>query len=328
MRERPDITLWLFLLVGLGLLAGAMWWTYAGVYQPMGWPRTTGEVISSRVINPSSPSQYQGELVFRYDAAGSARELTVVHSWSSSSYDMVRRFVDGYPAGRRLPLGVNPANPDDVAYELDWTFGAMVGPLALGLLGAIFAGIGVFVARLSRPRAGPPSLSLNPLRLISPAFLSIGLVILVIGVLMFRSDAAMRSSWGTIRADVVSAEVVTGSMNGTTGRTRNNPGYNVRVRFRYSLNGRSFENATTYGFSTSSEEFVRNLTTLFAPGSQHDIRYRPDDPNIIRFDLDSWWSTFGLSVGMIGMGTMFLAFGLMARRLVGSTRRRLLRAGL
>lgn len=321
MRGRSPVGPWVFLVVGLGLLAGACWWTYAGVYQPMTWPRTDGEVVSSRIINPRAPNQYVAELVFRYDAAGSSREPTVIPSWSSGSYDLVRRFTDRYPPGQRLPLGVNPANPDDVAYELNWTFDVMLGPLVLSLLGTIFGGIGLLLVRGLRPRAGGTSAPLNPLRFVSPVFFAVGAGILLIGVLMFRSDAAMRSSWGTVTAEVVSSEVVRGGSGNIGGRSRNNPAFNARVLFRYSVNGRAYQNATTYGFMTSSGDFARDLTTTFSTGTRHDIRFRPDDPNIIRFDLDSWWSTFGLSASMIAMGVIFIGFGVMARLLLASVTR-------
>jgi hypothetical protein len=40
----------------------------------------------------------------------------------------------------------------------------------------------------------------------------------------------------------------------------------------------------------------------------HRIHHRPDDPNVVRYNLASW-SMFFLSGGIVLMGAIFLAFG-------------------
>jgi len=183
----------------------------------MTWPRASAEVVSSRVINVSGPQKLQPELVFRYDAAGQSRERIIVPNWSSASYGMVRRFVDRYPAGRRLMVGVNPEDPDDIAYELEWSFRQQRGQL-----------------------------------------------------------------------------------------------FDSRIAFRYLVDGRAYTNATTYGVASSNRDGVRVRIDAFAPGTSHPIRYRPGDPNVIRFDLDNWWATFGLALALMAlmaMGARFLTMG-------------------
>ena len=51
-------------------------------------------------------------------------------------------------------------------------------------------------------------------------------------------------------------------------------------------------------------------------------RARPDDPNIIRFDLGSAMGAFWLPLGLTVMALMFLTFGWRARRSGGKWQRR------
>jgi hypothetical protein len=51
------------------------------------------------------------------------------------------------------------------------------------------------------------------------------------------------------------------------------------------------------------------LLSMFAPGTRHQIRHRPDDPNVIRYNLTWSFGTFALSGGMVLMGLVFLGIG-------------------
>ena len=141
-----------FLIVGLGLLAGAVYAYNVIVVRPQSWPQTDALIVSSRVVNPKGPSSYAPELVFRLDAGGSTRDVTISPSWSSSSYDMVHGHVERFPAGRRVQVAVNPRNPGDLRYDLTPSMANLILPGVLGLMGLMFAVIGVFTARADRTR--------------------------------------------------------------------------------------------------------------------------------------------------------------------------------
>ena len=143
----PDLV---FGLVDLGLLAGGGATYYFLIQRPLTWPRADAVVVSSRVVNPKRPSQYQPELVFRIEG-NAAREVTVVPNWSSSSHDMVRSYVDGYPAGRTVSVAINPADASDVRHELGVTLLNVIVPAVLGLMGLFFLGI-AWAARPQRER--------------------------------------------------------------------------------------------------------------------------------------------------------------------------------
>ena len=307
---RPG-AIWLFPLVGVVLAVCGGWWAYASAYVPMTWPRADAEVVSSRVINPGGPSKHEPELVFRYDAAGQTRERTFKSSWSSGSYDIVQRFVAEYPAGRRLVVGVNPADPDDIAYDLQWAFNNLMGPLIVGGLGVLFVGIGLVVGRTSS-RHAPPA---DPFRHVAWVFRSIGVVAFVVGGLMCGSQAAVRRDWGSVTATVMSTDAVSSSVGLSSGRQQRGQLLDSRIAFRYVVDGKTYENVTTYGVASSDVGALRARLEAFAPGTSHTIRYRPGDPNIIRFSLDSWWATFGLGVGLMGMGLLFAGFAQIPRLL-------------
>jgi hypothetical protein len=302
-------------LVGVALVAGGGWWAYAGAYVPMTWPRTSAEVVSSRVINPGGPSKHEPELVFRYAAAGQIRERKFKSAWSSGSYDIVQRFVEEYPAGRRLVVGVNPADPDDIAYDLQWSFNNLIGPIIVGGLGVLFVGIGlvsVMVVGRTPRRHDPPA---DPFRYVGWVFRSIGVVVFVAGGWMSASQTAVRRDWGSVTATVVSAEAVSSSVGLSGGRQQRGQLLDSSIAFRYVVDGKTYENATRYGVASSDADALRARLAAFAPGTSHTIRYRPGDPNIIRFSLDSWWATFGLEAGLMGMGLLFVGFAQVPRLL-------------
>ena len=101
----------LFLVIGLGLLGGAGAAYFYVVQRPQTWPTAQAVVVSSRVTNPRGPSQYTPEIVFRYETGGMVHETPTRASWSSSSYDSVRGYVERYPPGTPVSLAINPSDP-------------------------------------------------------------------------------------------------------------------------------------------------------------------------------------------------------------------------
>jgi len=201
-------------------------------------------------------------------------------------------------------------DPDDIAYELEWSFGVLLGPIALAAMGLVFGGIGLFVSRRSTtPAGGGANAFVRTFRRAGWTFIAIGGVLLVIGGWLFRADAAVQRDWGVVSAEVIDAEVVTSAAGYSGGRQQRGRLFDSRIAFRYLVNGRAYTNATTYGVASSDLDGVRARIEAFAPGTSHPIRYRPGDPNVIRFDLDNWWATFGLDVALMAMGALFLAAG-------------------
>ena len=71
---------------------------------------------------------------------------------------------------------------------------------------------------------------------------------------------------------------------------------------------RSYQSTTLYGIASSSESRASNMLATYAPGTSHVIRYRPGDPNVIRFDMDSYFAVFVMSIALLAMGLVFGGF--------------------
>ncbi len=316
---RTKITETIFLVIGLALLGGGGAWYYFDVERPLSWPTADAVVVSSRVVNPRNPNQHKPELVLRVLTAGAGRQVTITGTWSSSSYDMVKRHVDRFPAGTRIEVAVNPNNDADVRYELGPTLITLIGPGILGIMGFIFAGIGLWAFRHARPSTGAATPALRqPVRLASAIFGGTGALIVALGIWLVSRDLAMLQSWETIDAESIAVRTV----NPRAG-IRSRPSslmYDVQVTFHYEVAGSRFESQTTSGLATSSIQRRDQLMQQFAPGTRHRIRYRPGDPNVIRYNLDYSFRTFMLSGGMVLMGLIFIGAAALLAGTAGSRR--------
>lgn len=332
MRRRLGVE-HLFLVIGLGLLAGALFWYDYSVRRPLTWPRADAKILASRVVNSEGPSTFTPELILRYRAGGQLRERTLVANWSSGSYDAVRQYVDGYPAGGELSVAVNPADPDDVRYELGWTLMNLLGPLALGTMGVVFAGVYVAVSGIWRRRSpvrhDAPALeahlrairttadgSHRVARRLGLAFVAIGVIVGALAAMAFVSEGDV-AEWPEVSATVVDSRVVNARSTSTSRSGTASRLYDAQVTFRYEVNGQSYQSGSRTGVSTSSRSAAEDLVATYAPGTTHSISYRPDDPNIIRFEAG--WRSRGiwLPLGLGFMAIVFLFFGVLSWRMFG-----------
>lgn len=298
-----------FLLVGLALLAGAAWAYHATITRPLSWPRTEAVVVSSRVVNPKKPAQYQPEIVFELRDGGGSRRVTIVASWSSSSYAVVRSYVDGYPAGARVEVAVNPAAPDDVRYALGPTLPNLLLPGILGVLGLVFALVGlVTTARRPPPATAAAVGSAATVRWVSIVFLAIGVVLAAIGAWLWSLGTAL--DWPEVEATVVHAAVIDAP---SSARSRTRPAYDIQVTFEYEVRGARLASRTASGHTTRGRASAEARLDAYAPGSRHRIRHRPDDPGVVRFEVSAFRERT-IPAAMLLMGAVFAGFGVMIRK--------------
>ncbi len=317
---------YLFVLVGLALLAGGGLWYEFEVRRPATWPRVEALVVASRVINPGGPSDYTPEITLRYESGGTVREPVIVPSWQSSSYDMVRSHVDQYPAGSRIPVAINPDDPDDARYQIGAVGMNLFGPAIFTTLGLVFSGIGLIVGRWNPMRArrraqlgdfrthaefGPTrdhalTNAIKMARLVGQLFFGVGIVILAFGIALLWNDMKMVEEWPSVEATVVQARVVPAGSTGEQGGSE--ALFDTEVTFSYVVNDQTYENRTTYGRATTSEAAAARRVAEYEVGSSQVIQVMPGDPNIIRFDLDGA-GAFVLSAAIIAMGLLFMTIG-------------------
>ncbi len=297
-----------FLAVGAVLLAGAAYAYNATITRPLSWPRAEARVVSSRVVNPKSPGQHQAEIVFELNDGSGPRRITTVPSWSSSSYDAVRSYVDGYPAGARVVVAVNPADPGDVRHELGPTVTNLFLPGVLAFLGAIFAVCGL-APMMWRAREAGPDGSARTLRLVSALFVAIGVGLGGIGAWLWSQGTAL--DWPEVEATAVAGAVV--AVDSTSaGKRTSRPAFDIQVTFAYDVDGVRITSRTMSGNSSSSRTGAEERLRAYERGSRHRIRHRPGDPNVIRFEVTAFRERI-LPAGLLLMGLVFLGFGIMMR---------------
>ena len=305
-----------FLVVGLALLAGAAYAYHAAITRPLSWPRADAVVISSRVVNPRKPTEYKPEIVFELNDAGGRRRVTTVASWSSSSYGVVRSYIDGYPAGGRVEVAVNPSAPDDLRYELGPTLTNLLLPGVLGGLGLSFALVGV-VTTLKRPRAAAFDGSTPHVAWVSAVLLAIGVGLAGVGAWLWSLGTAL--DWPEVEATVVDATVID-APSGSRRRAR--PAYDIQVTFTYEADGARVTSRTASGDRSRSRAGAEARLAAYAPGSRHRIRRRPDDPNVIRFEVSAIQERI-VPAALLLMGAVFGGFGAFMRNRTPGRRRNL-----
>jgi hypothetical protein len=84
------------------------------------------------------------------------------------------------------------------------------------------------------------------------------------------------------------------------------------VTFAYAVGGTRYTSTTASGASTSEGNAEARLGA-YAPGSRHRIRHRPDDPNVIRFEVSAFRERV-LAIAMAAMGLIFGSFALWLSR--------------
>jgi hypothetical protein len=297
------------LAVGLALLAGAAWAYYALITRPLSWPRVEASVVSSRVVNPTGPTEHRPEIVFELPAGDTRRRITTVAGWSSSSYDVVRRYVDGYPPGALVDVAVNPSDPDDVRHELGPTLANLMVPGILGVMGAIFAATGA-VSVLWRRRAANPAGPARSLRWVALLFVAIGVVVGSVGAWLWSLGTAF--DWPEVEATVVEATVIqVGSSS--TGKGSSRPAYDIRVTFAYEVDGVRVIGRTVSGDSNASRASAAARLRAYGPGSRHRVRHRPGDPNVVQFEVTAFKERV-LPAALLLMGVVFAGVGAIAGR--------------
>ncbi len=299
-----------FLAVGLVLLAGAAFAYYAMITRPLSWPRVGARVVSSRVVNPTNPTEHRPEIVFELADGDWPRRLTTVASWSSSSYDIVRRYVDGYPAGARVVVAVNPSDPNDIRYELGATLTNLLLPGILGALGAVFATVGA-VSAFWRTRAATAGRQARSLRWAARLFVAIGILLGGSGAWLWSRGTAL--DWPEVEATVVDGTVIyVGSSS--TGKGSSRPAYDIQVTFTYEVDGVRVTSRTVSGDSNASRSTAAARLEAYGPGLHHRVRHRPDDPNVVQFEVTAFKERI-LPIALLLMGVVFAGLGAVAGRL-------------
>lgn len=159
----------IFFVVGLGLLIPG-WFTGNRQYTILKkWPSVDAEVTQSRVAHyqstssrsSSSSTMYQAEIEFRYSVGGKPYVTPATTNYSTSSYTEMKHKVDAYAPGTHHLIRYNPVDPNDIRFDVGYTFGFFLLPVIFGGMGLIFGGLGAGLLyaglRATQPKLQCPS---------------------------------------------------------------------------------------------------------------------------------------------------------------------------
>jgi hypothetical protein len=185
-------------------------------------------------------------------------------------------------------------------------------PGILGGLGVIFATTGVGSA-LWRGRAASPTDRAGSLRWVPGLFVAIGIVVGGIGAWLSTRGTAL--DWPEVDATVVDGTVVQVGSSSTRKRT-SRPAYDIQVTFAYEAGGARVTSRTVSGDSDMSRSRAAERLRAYEPGSRHRVRHRPDDPNVMRFEVTAFKERV-LPVALLLMGLVFAGVGGIAAGVAG-----------
>ena len=271
------------------------------------WPATRGEVTKSQVTSVSDTghsTRYQPEVEFRYTVHGTEFVSKTVAKSDTVSYPEARRIANSYSAGTQHVIRYNPDDPADVRANAGYTLDFFLWPIALVGLGLafIFIPLGTLVATRRPAKARDPA---QGMMLMGGLFAVVGVGLILIGGWIGYSTRTMLKTWPAVDAQVISSRVHRYVQSSTSNKKGDATYFEVIVEFRYSAAGQEYLTPSSKDCSSSNE--ANGALTMYAPGSRHEIRYNPTDPNDIRFNLDSDpWLPFYI---VTGLGTFFALFG-------------------
>jgi hypothetical protein len=151
--------------------------------------------------------------------------------------------------------------------------------------------------------ADPPAAAI---RRLAQTFVIIGAVITAFGGRIVIKDRGMLGQWPMVDGEVVETAIVSTRSRAANGPSE--PVYDVQVMFAYAVNGNRLQSHVDVGAKAASRDRVAELLKTYAKGSHHPIYLRPDDPSVIRFDVNRV-RIFAKSGLIVLAGLAFLAFG-------------------
>jgi len=148
-----------------------------------------------------------------------------------------------------------------------------------------------------------PDRGMAATRVVALVFASVGVVLLAIAGYTGNRQYTILKTWPTAQAEVIKSAVVQGHSD------RGTPMYGLDLEFSYTVNGKKFLSPTSTPYRTSSYGSMRKKAEAYAVGTRHPIRYDPNDPGEMRFDVGYNFGFFFVPVLLGGMGLVFAGIG-------------------
>ena len=307
---------YLFLAAIPGLIIFAMVYKYMEVMEAARWPSTPGRVVvatsEAREVSAGSPGSTDTELrnfakvVYEYTGAGRKYRCDRVTSGENMGHFEVAETIAKYPVGKAVTVYYNPRNRSQAVLERDvppdiWKTGIIVVAVLIALIvGAVvgFRKLGDFMSGLVRNPAEAPFVT---------ACIGFALVAAFVIYGIQRNVARMRA-WPVAAGRIESSgvrEFKTLSTN-DSGRSRWTTMFRSDVVYSYDVDGVRYTGdklGTTGRFSANIAAFAQRGAARYAPGSQIEIRYNPDNPAESIYDprTGALWLLWLIPAGVLAL---------------------------
>ena len=136
-----------FLAVGLGLLGGAAYVGYRRYTILKTWPSVGAVVFDSELYRHRNDFVRKAgrTVLFGYTVNGEEYKSFVSSPYVSRSYKVQQEFGEKYAPGSRHSIRYNPANPNDIRFEVGYKIRFFFVPVLLGFIGVVFSGLGLVI---------------------------------------------------------------------------------------------------------------------------------------------------------------------------------------
>jgi hypothetical protein len=137
----------LFLLIGLGTLAGAAWMAKKSG-ESFSWPQASGVILTSRVINvytSGSTQMYTVEVQYRYAIQDHVYTGSKIKDgdFSSSDWKEMQKIAAHYLPKQIVIVYYNPSNPENALLEPGYGSLTWIPLLIGGVFTLVGAGLGL-----------------------------------------------------------------------------------------------------------------------------------------------------------------------------------------
>ncbi len=141
-----------FTPIGLVLIVLTGWSAHRQHTIMTSWPTVEAAVIRSEVVRTEDSdgnTLYRPSIEFGYNVNGKDYLSLGASHVSTSSYQATVRKLETYAAGSRHRVWYNPADPNDIHFDVGYNFNFFFLPILLGSLGIVFTAFGaIFLSRM------------------------------------------------------------------------------------------------------------------------------------------------------------------------------------
>jgi hypothetical protein len=145
-------------------------------------------------------------------------------------------------------------------------------------------------------------------KVVAMIFVPVGAVLLAIAGYTANRQYTILKTWPTVEAEVSRSEVVRGHDD------EGNVMYGLDLEFTYTVKEKKYATPSASPYRTSSRKAMEEKAGTYAVGTRHPIRYDPDNPGEMRFDVGYNLGFFFVPVLLGGMGLVFATIGLVLFR--------------